>query len=64
MDGDFSFEQEQEAAEKNFSACGDGQHHPAADKVYLIEEAGRPGALRVWIPMDGPADGALIARMF
>jgi hypothetical protein len=24
-----------------------------------------PGSpLRVWIPMDGPADGALIARMF
>ena len=45
MDGDFSFEQEQAAAEKNFSACGDGQRHPAADKVYLIEEAGRPGQL-------------------
>jgi U32 family peptidase len=45
MDGDFSFEQEQEAAEKAFSACGDGQRHPAADKVYLIEEAGRPGQL-------------------
>lgn len=45
MEGDFSFEQEQVAAEKNFSACGDGQRHPAADKVYLIEEANRPGAL-------------------
>ena len=45
MEGEFSFEQEQEAAEKNFSACGDGQRHPAADKVYLIEEANRPGAL-------------------
>ena len=43
MDSDFSFEQEQENAEKNFSACGDGQRHPAADKVYLLEEAGRPG---------------------
>jgi U32 family peptidase len=45
LDGDFSFEQEQETAEKNFSACGDGKRHPAADKVYLIEEAGRPGQL-------------------
>jgi hypothetical protein len=41
----FSFEQEQEAAEKNFSACGDGLRHPAADKVYLIEATNRPGAL-------------------
>ena len=45
MAGDFNFEQEQENAEKTFSACGDGQRHPAADKVYLIEEAGRPGQL-------------------
>ena len=45
MEGDFSFEQEQQNAEKAFSACGDGQRHPAADKVYLIEEAGRPGQL-------------------
>jgi putative protease len=43
MAGDFNFEQEQESAEKTFSACGDGQRHPAADKVYLIEEANRPG---------------------
>ena len=45
MAGDFNFEQEQENADKAFSACGDGQRHPAADKVYLIEEAGRPGQL-------------------
>ena len=45
MAGDFNFEQEQENADKTFSACGDGQRHPAADKVYLIEEAGRPGQL-------------------
>ena len=45
LEGDFNFEQEQEAAEKSFSACGDGKRHPAADKVYLIEEAGRPGQL-------------------
>ena len=43
MEGDFNFAAEQETAEKNFSACGDGQRHPKADKVYLIEEAGRPG---------------------
>ena len=45
MEADFNFEQEQQSAEKAFSACGDGQRHPAADKVYLIEEAGRPGQL-------------------
>jgi putative protease len=45
LEGDFNFAAEQETAEKNFSACGDGQRHPNADKVYLIEEAGRPGQL-------------------
>jgi putative protease len=45
LEGDFNFAQEQEAAEKSFSACGDGKRHPAADDVYLIEEAGRPGEL-------------------
>jgi putative protease len=45
LEGDFNFVQEQEAAEKSFSACGDGKRHPAADEVYLIEEAGRPGEL-------------------
>ena len=52
MDKDFSFEAEREQAEKTFSATGreqsatgDGQRHPLADKVYLIEEIGRPGEL-------------------
>ena len=45
MEGDFSFAAEQEAAEKSFSACGDGERHPKADQVYLIEEANRPGEL-------------------
>ncbi|MEJ3959015.1 tRNA 5-hydroxyuridine modification protein YegQ [Brachymonas sp. G13] len=52
MDQDFNFEAEREQAEKSFaatsrepSATGDGQRHPLADKVYLIEEVGRPGAL-------------------
>ena len=45
LEGDFNFAHEQETAEKAFSACGDGQRHPAADQVYLIEEAGRPGEL-------------------
>ncbi|MDO5626413.1 MAG: tRNA 5-hydroxyuridine modification protein YegQ [Pseudomonadota bacterium] len=39
----FSFSAEAEAAEQ--STCGNGQRHPAADKVYLIEEEGRPGQL-------------------
>ncbi|SHF88980.1 putative protease [Lampropedia hyalina DSM 16112] len=45
MDQGFNFQQMQEEADKNFSACGDGQRHPKADQVYLIEEIGRPGEL-------------------
>ena len=45
LEGDFNFAQEQESAEKAFSACGNGERHPAADQVYLLEEAGRPGEL-------------------
>ena len=40
----FSFAAEAERAEQG-SACGNGQRHPAADRVYLIEEEGRPGQL-------------------
>jgi putative protease len=35
---DFSFD-----AEAQRGTCGDGQHHSAADRIYLIEEEGRPG---------------------
>ena len=45
LEGDFSFAKEQEAADKAFSGCGDGKRHPAADQVYLLEEAERPGEL-------------------
>ncbi|MGE5451172.1 MAG: tRNA 5-hydroxyuridine modification protein YegQ [Acidobacteriota bacterium] len=45
LEGDFNFQREQEDAEKAFSACGDGQRHPAADQVYLLEESERPGEL-------------------
>lgn len=45
LEGDFNFAQEQEAADKAFSACGDGQRHPLADQVYLLEESERPGEL-------------------
>ncbi len=45
LEGDFNFAQEQESAEKAFSACGNGERHPAADQVYLLEEAARPGEL-------------------
>ncbi|WP_298011563.1 tRNA 5-hydroxyuridine modification protein YegQ [uncultured Aquabacterium sp.] len=45
LEGDFNFAREQEAAEKAFSGCGDGKRHPAADRVYLLEEAERPGEL-------------------
>ena len=36
---------QQEAEESAFSSCGNGQRHPSADKVYMIEEEGRPGQL-------------------
>ena len=45
LEGDFNFAQEQESADKAFSACGNGERHPAADQVYLLEEAARPGEL-------------------
>ncbi len=45
LESDFDFAKEQEEANRLFSGTGDGQRHPAADKVYLIEELGRPGEL-------------------
>jgi putative protease len=46
MEGDFNFEAAQQKAEQAFaSTTGSGQRHPKADKVYLIEEAGRPGQM-------------------
>src|SRR3989344_4343454 len=45
MEGDFNFEAAQQKAEQSFSTTGNGQRHPKADKVYLIEEAGRPGQM-------------------
>ena len=45
MDTGFNFAAAQQEAEQAFSTCGDGNRHPAADKVYLIEELGRPGEL-------------------
>jgi len=45
MDGDFNFGEAKAEAETAFSTCGSGQRHPAADKIYLIEEKGRPGEL-------------------
>jgi len=45
MDAGFNFNQAQVEAEQSFAACGGSERHPAADKVYLLEEAGRPGQL-------------------
>ena len=64
MEQDFSVEAEREQAEKDFAstgrelaATGNGQRHPLADRVYLIEEAGRPGEL---IPIMEDAHGTYI----
>ena len=45
METDFNFNEAQEEAEQSFAACGGSARHPAADNVYLLEEAGRPGQL-------------------
>ena len=45
LEEDFDFAKEQQEAESGFSACGSVQRHPAADKIYLLEEKGRPGQL-------------------
>ena len=45
MGSDFNFAEARTEAETAFSTCGSGQRHPAADRVYLIEEKGRPGEL-------------------
>jgi putative protease len=41
----FDFGKELEEANSSFSACGGTERHPAADQVYLIEEANRAGEL-------------------
>ncbi|MBU3647688.1 MAG: U32 family peptidase [Limnohabitans sp.] len=45
MEGDFDFAKSQQEAEASFSSCGNGERHPAADNIYLLEEKGRPGQL-------------------
>jgi putative protease len=45
LEGDFSFAEAQQEAEQAFSACGGSARHPAADRVYLLEEKERPGQL-------------------
>jgi putative protease len=41
----FDFKKAINEAENTFAAAGDTPRHPLADKVYLIEEANRPGEL-------------------
>ncbi len=41
----FDFNKAQEDANQAFAAIGGQERHPLADKVYLIEEANRPGAM-------------------
>ena len=64
MEQDFSVEAVRVQAEKDFAstgrelaATGNGQRHPLADRVYLIEEAGRPGEL---MPIMEDAHGTYI----
>ncbi len=41
----FDFKKAMDEANNAFASAGDTPRHPAADKVYLIEEASRPGEL-------------------
>lgn len=41
----FDFGKAQEEANQSFADCGDIRRHPDADRVYLLEEANRPGEL-------------------
>ena len=47
MEAGFDFHAAQQEADEAplASTCGNGQRHPKADAVYLIEEQGRPGQL-------------------
>ncbi|MBK7613936.1 MAG: tRNA 5-hydroxyuridine modification protein YegQ [Vitreoscilla sp.] len=45
MEGDFDFATAQAEEETAFAACGGSPRHPAADRVYLLEEKDRPGQL-------------------
>ena len=45
LGSDFDFARSQAEAESAFSTCGNGQRHPDADHVYLLEEKARPGEL-------------------
>ncbi|QRN41027.1 MAG: tRNA 5-hydroxyuridine modification protein YegQ [Neisseriaceae bacterium] len=42
---DFNFEQSLQEQNQAMTDCGSQERHPLADKVYLIEEANRPGSL-------------------
>jgi putative protease len=45
LERDFDFAEAQAEEEAGFSTCGSGARHPAADRVYFLEEKGRPGEL-------------------
>ncbi|MCS6811240.1 MAG: tRNA 5-hydroxyuridine modification protein YegQ [Tepidimonas sp.] len=45
LGADFDFADEQARAELARATTGDGQRHPLADRVWLLEEASRPGEL-------------------
>ena len=45
MEAGFSFAAAQQEAEGRFAACGGGERHPLADRMYLLEEKERPGEL-------------------
>jgi len=53
----FDFGKELEDANNRFAACGGAERHPDADRVYLIEEANRPGE---FMPVEEDEHGTYI----
>ncbi|WP_370681741.1 tRNA 5-hydroxyuridine modification protein YegQ [Comamonas sp. GB3 AK4-5] len=46
MEAGFNFEDAKNDLDNQFtSTCGDGNRHPKADAIYLLEEKGRPGEM-------------------
>ena len=53
----FDFNKEVEDANNDFAACGGAKRHPDADRVYLLEEASRPGE---FMPIEEDEHGTYI----
>lgn len=53
----FDFNREVEDANNGFAACGGAERHPESERIYLLEEANRPGEL---MPIEEDEHGTYI----